>query len=559
VRADVTAVMITHPRPWWTPWRRPPALDPLALREDVERIRVLYRARGYYEATVTAEVTIDAADAHGVDVVIAIEEGEVVRVDSVSVTIDGAHLPNEASLIESLSLRRGEPFEERDYDAGRRTLRRAYRDASYGRATVDKHARVDLDTHRAVVRYEIRTGPPCVFGEVHVTGTSAVDPAVVLADVAFHPGEVFRQQAIERTRTQLDKSHLFYTVRVDPEPGTSDVVDVHVDVREAPPRDVRLGVGYDTEEGPRGIASWRHYDFLGGGRQLGFTARASLIERSGTADFMQPHWPSAGSTSRLLLTYQEEDEDSFDLHRARGSPRLEWQPTPEVTTFLFDRIEYDQLTNVPVAVQVALPGGAPHHSILSGVGVGVDGIWADDPVDPQRGIATTFSAEVAGLGGDVHLVRIVSTTSVWHPLGFWGLLGAARLRLGIVDPIAGDEQVPLFERLYAGGVNSVRGYERWHVGPLADDHPLGGRALVEMSGEVRHTIVGNFQGAVFVDAGQVDLAGDRFPIGHLQVGTGFGVLYKSPIGPVRVDLGFPLDRPAGDAAWQVTLSIGRAF
>src|SRR5262249_26236755 len=155
-------------------------------------------------------------------------------------------------------------------------------------------------------------------------------------------------------------------------------------------------------------------------------------------------------------------------------------------------------------------------------------------------------------GGDVHLIRGVAQGAVYYPLGFWGLFGAARVRLGVVKPIAGDDQVPLFERFYAGGTGSVRGYERRHVGPLADGDPIGGRTLVETSAELRRTIVGKLGGALFVDAGQVGLHDDQLP-GDLQVGVGFGMRYSSPVGPIRLDIGFPLEKPPGDQAWQLSV------
>jgi outer membrane protein insertion porin family/translocation and assembly module TamA len=556
--ADVREVVTTQPRAWWAPWRARPALDPPTLREDVDRVRALYRRRGYYEAAVVADATV-GADGHDVGVVVTIAEGAPVRIADVTIAIDGPRLPTHEALLDGLPLRRDAVFEERDYQAARRLLRRAYRDAGYARVIVDRRARVDLDTHLVTVGYSVTPGPLCVFGAVEVTGTHDVDPDVVRAEVAFAAGDPFRDAAIERTRARLQATQLFQTLRIEEEPGTSPVVDVHVDVREAPPRDVRVALGYDTEEGPRAIAGWRHYDFMGGGRQLGVTARASLIERSAAVDFLQPHWPIPDGRTRLLLAHQQEDEDSYDLARSSFTPRLEWQPRPDVTAFLFDRIEYDTLTHVPIAVGRALPHGAPRHSVLSGLGAGVDAVVADDPLDPKRGYTVAFTVDGAGLGGDVHLVRAVAQGAVYHPLGFLGLFAAARLRLGVVAPVAGDPEVPLFERFYAGGTGSVRGYERRHVGPLADGDPIGGRSLVEMSAELRRTIVGNFGGVLFVDAGQVGLRDDSLPFDDLAVGTGVGVRYASPVGPIRLDLGFPLDRPRGDASFQVHVSLGRAF
>jgi outer membrane protein insertion porin family/translocation and assembly module TamA len=557
-RKEVLPVVTAQPRPWWAPWRSLPDLDPIAFRQDVERVRALYRRRGHYQAVVHAPATVDA-DGRTVHVVLAIEEGPAVQVADVQIVVEGDRLPSHDTLVGALAVRRGVPFDESQYDAARAALRRAYRDAGYARVTVDKRARVDLDTHEARVTYRIRSGPTCVFGDVRVGGTRRVEPEVVRAEVTFHRGEAFREEALDKTRKALLELQLFLTVKVEEVPGPGEVVDVTIEVREAPPRDVRLGLGYDTEEGPRGIAGWRHYDFFGGGRQLGVTVRGSLIQQSAFVDFVQPHWPTPNGRFRLLLGHELQDEDSYDLMRSSFSPRLEYRRDDRLTAFVFYRLEHDRLDDVPLAVRLALPFGAPGKTILSGIGAGVDAVFADDPIDPTRGVICDVSVEGVGLGGDVHLVRALVETSAYHPLGVAGLLGAARIRLGLVNPIAGDDEVPLFERFYSGGSNSVRGYERRHVGPLADGDPIGGRSLAELSVEIRRAIVGDLGGAVFVDAGAVGLDGDRFAFDDLALGTGVGLRYRSPVGPIRVDLGFPLDRPRGDAAWQVHVSIGRAF
>src|SRR5207245_5801055 len=115
-----------------------------------------------------------------------------------------------------------------------------------------------------------------------------------------------------------------------------------------------------------------------------------------------------------------------------------------------------------------------------------------------------------------------------------------RLRLGAEEPFGGSRDVPLFERLYAGGIGSVRGYERRHVGPLIDDDPIGGRSLVEGSAELRHPVTERLGAAVFADAGQVSLRSFDFPFDDLRYGLGFGGRYKTPGGPPPAAPGFPL-------------------
>jgi len=331
-------------------------------------------------------------------------------------------------------------------------------------------------------------------------------------------------------------------------------------VIEAPRHEVRFGVGYDTEEQLRGLAGWRDYDFLGGARQLGFTARASFLRRSIAADFLQPHFPGTHQRVRLIVSEDQEDEETYTNDRARFTPRLELEPLPALTAYAFYRLEYDSLSGVNRMVARRLPDLAPHSGLLSGVGLGADWNWTDDLLDPTRGWVTSASVEPVGgfLGGKFSFVRLQGEGRRYQPL-VADLAAAFRLRLGAEEPFGGSRDVPLFERLYAGGIGSVRGYERRHVGPLIEDDPIGGRSLVEGSAELRHPVTERLGAAVFADAGQVSLRSFDFPFDDLRYGFGFGVRYKSPVGPLRVDLGFPLEPPRGDARWQVHLSVGQTF
>src|SRR5262249_53666985 len=161
-------------------------------------------------------------------------------------------------------------------------------------------------------------------------------------------------------------------------------------------------VGYDTEEGIRGLASWRDYNFFGDARQLGFTARVSQIQRIIAADFLQPHFPAQVMRTRFLVSEEQDVEDAFTLDRTRGSPRLEWEVTPRLTGYGFYRADYDSLGSVPLAVKQALPGGTPPNGILSGTGLGLEWNATDDLLNPSRGGLLTMLVEPVGgiLGAD---------------------------------------------------------------------------------------------------------------------------------------------------------------
>src|SRR4029453_17680066 len=160
------------------------------------------------------------------------------------------------------------------------------------RGACEKKAGVDGRDDTGTVSYHVEPGPPSVFGEVTISGLTEVDPEVVRREVAFQPGERCREDLVDKTRKNLDALRLFRSVRLIEDDSGGERVDVDIALAEGERHEVRLGVGYEAEEGGRGIAGRRAYTSLGGARQLGFTLRISQLFRTAAADFLQPHFPS---------------------------------------------------------------------------------------------------------------------------------------------------------------------------------------------------------------------------------------------------------------------------
>jgi outer membrane protein insertion porin family/translocation and assembly module TamA len=556
-------LLTTRPRSWFTPWKARPRFDREGLEDDVVRVVAYYRGHGYYRAHVTYSLDPDRKR-ETVDVTIAIEEGPAVVVSTVEVTVADAPSAEVRAMLNPKSLvplEPGDVFDEARYDEGRVRLLGRARSAHFARAQVTKRARVDVPAGTATIGYTVTLGPPSFLGPVTVDGLTRVEPTVVLREVAFEEGAPFDPALLERTRRNLLRLHLFRAITLVEKGGSEADVPITIRVAEGPWREIRAGVGYDTEEQVRGLLSWRTYNFFGDARQLGVTARASTIRRSIAADLLQPHWPVQKTRTRLLALFEDDEQDSFSVTRARLSPRLEWAPTPSVLAFAAYRIERDHLTSVNGAVERALaPEATPDYATLSGMNFGVDWNRTDDLLNPKRGFIVTTQVDPVGsvFGGDSSFLRLQGTLRTYVPLA-WRFLLATRLRVGTIEPIDGSHEIPIWERFFAGGVDSVRGYARWRVGPLAGDDPLGGRSLTDMSLELRRPITQAIAVTTFIDAGQLSLRSFDPPTSDFQKGVGAGLQYATPIGPIRLDLGFPLDRQGDDAAFQVYVSVGQAF
>src|SRR5262249_41406629 len=367
--------LVTRPRRWFVLWQQRPPFDPYTFRTDLDHIRVLYRSRGFYHAVVTSSVQVpEKGDV--VNVTVSIEEGTPIRVTDVDLDVEGITLAahDETLLQHLLPLEPGDVFEEARYERGRSVLRDWFRQRGYARVPVEKSARVDVRDDTATVRYRVDSGPPSVFGPVTISGLDEVDAEVVRREIAFKTGEPFQQSLLDKTRKNIDGLHLFRSVRLVEDTSRDAVVAIDIALAEAERHEVKLGVGYETEEGIRGTAGWRDYSFLGDARQLGVSVRISQLYRTIAADFLQPHFPSQTSRVRLIFLQEQTQDTTYTLNETRAMPRLEWEITPRLTTYAFYRASLNLLPqgDIKTSVRKALPQAHPSRSVASGFGFGVD-------------------------------------------------------------------------------------------------------------------------------------------------------------------------------------------
>jgi outer membrane protein insertion porin family len=552
------AEVLTEPRPWYTPWRAPAVFDPGTFEEDLERLRRFYESHGYFETRIVYDLEAAALGAGDfVTVTIWIEENEVVRVGSVEAGSKGGEaLP----LPETLPIRVGQPFTEDDYRAADAALKDFFLKRGYAHVDVARRAKVDLASHRADISYVIDTGPECTFDGSRVEGTKNVDPAIVLREREWHEGDRFSIDRVRETRENLLKLDLFSAVDTGWETlDKASQLPMILKVEEKPPREIKFSVGYGTDDHYRAQIHWQHNDWLGDGRQLGITLKYSSITSTASTLFVQPHFLLPHMRGILEFLQDRDDEDNYTLDASRFHPRLEPRITRDLSAYVGLRVERDKLSSIDQATVNALGGQVKSGLLLFGPSLGLRWNTTTDPLNPQSGQVVSLGLDEAGPSGDFDFYTITGEAKKYQRLA-WETVLAGRAKLAFATPIGAEENLPLFERLYAGGEQSVRGYGRRRLGPRdSDNNPIGGLSLVEASVELRRKIWGPLGGAVFFDAGQVSL--NRFdpPVGDLKFGTGIAFTYATPVGPMRLDLGFPLERPPGDSSWQIYFSVGQFY
>jgi outer membrane protein assembly complex protein YaeT len=564
--------LTTETRPFWAFWRERPEFSPAYLQADVERVRRELQAEGYYNAEVEGRITIleepagEGADRKAglVDATIEIHRGDPVRVCRLDIAIDSRDLPADdfAALRERLPLRVGDVFAQEAYQASAAMLTRHLRDFGYPAGDAKRRARVDVPRLCADVSYRLRPGESAAFGETTIEGLDEVDAEVVTREIAFRPGSTYDEREVAETVRRLRALRIFSVVRLQQEPIRNGEVPIRLSLTEGPRHEIRLGAGYSTDDGPRGLASWWDYNFFGGARQLGVSARVSEITRSVTASFVQPHFFGYDDKARIDFQLGREDESTYVDDFALFTPRIEWQITPNALANVFFGAHYDSLSGVSEQTQADL-GVFQDSGFTNSFGIGLRWQSVDDPIEPRRGVVIGLSPEISGgpLGADFNHFRLVGDVRGYLPLGGDFVL-STRVLAGTVAPYDGTPQIPLWARFYAGGTTTfpVRGYARRRVGPLSGSNdPLGGRTATVGSLEVRHPLWGPVWGVLFVDTGDVELSAWTVDPANFQTGVGFGLRASTPVGPIEADLGFGLNREGGDGLVQFAFTIGPEF
>jgi outer membrane protein assembly complex protein YaeT len=566
---DLEAQIFTTARPFWKIWAPRPQLDESVAVEDAARIARFYRTLGFFETR--ARVALQArSDSHVVDVTFHIDEGQPVLLAERHIEVPEVLAQGQPPdyFDQGLPLVVGERFSLPSYEGAKREVNARAAEIGHPLAEVEGGADVYVPRHEAVLTWHIDPGPRVLLGPVRFTGLAAVDEALLWPEVTIHEGDVYSLEQMRETRDGIQSLGLFRSVVAQPRPELAqtapngDVIwPVDLSVVERPPRSVSLSLGYGTDEGPRTELSWVHRNFLGGARRLDTSLRYSSLERGFRVALQQPNWLARRQTLQLESTLGEETTPAYDAQRLVAGLRLT-RPLGDVWSIRGGyEVSWSSIGSVDSEADRLL-SNPESRSFLSGFRLGVRRSTVKDELDPQAGSRIDLSVApwIPALGSDEGFVSVLLDARAYRPIAATVL--AARFQIGSLEPFGGTsaDSIPLPERFYLGGSSSVRGFRYWGLGPHdADGNPVGGTTLLEGSLEARFPIRASLGGVAFVDAGNLSLEPHHFDVGGLTYSVGVGVRYRTPLGPLRLDLAHALNPPSGSDTTFIHFSIGQAF
>jgi translocation and assembly module TamA len=536
---------------------RPPAsraaLD-ARIAIDRERFDAVLRSEGYYDARIAAQVDETTTP---LTITVTITPGEPYHLTAYRIVLVGdAPPPTQLPLASDLGIGFGEVARAKIVVEAQARLLRELANAHRPLASVtDRTILVDHDTRTMQVTVNVDAGPPVRFGATTIEGLDRTEENYVRGLLPWQQGEPFQQDKVDRARRRLLRTGLFDAIETRVGDAVDETGELPLSIRfvEGKPRSISAGAKYSTTDGPGGDILWEHRNLAGTNDKLALKAEGNQFTQRLSGLLTRPNWRRPDQELLLGLSGTHTDSKAFNELGGEASARIR-RPLAEPWT---------------VAVGPAVEGSRIQDNtgsrslVLFGLPTTLIRDTTADRLDPRSGTRLRWEATpyTGYFNNSVTFLQNVVTGSVYQSLDArQRIVLATRVKLG---SIVGEdrESIPANKRFYAGGGDSIRGYRFQKVGPLdSDNDPIGGRSLFEFSAETRARVWGNFGVVGFVDGGTVFRSVLPSFDETMRFAAGPGLRYLTPIGPVRLDVAFPLNgRSDIDDPFEFYISLGQAF
>lgn len=512
------------------------------LRGADGRISEALRALGHYRGQWQVDSELVESDSPCWRVRVSLEPGEPVLVGDMTVRVEGegAADPRFTRYLATLPLAPGQRLDHGAYEAIKAGLVEHARAAGYVEGRFSRRVlRVDTARNRADIALVYDSGPRYRFGAVHY-GDSPLDESLQRRFLTLAPGEPYEAGKLIETQSNLINSQYFADVSVDQAPPDRERREIAVSIRTEPRAryETTAGAGFSTDTGPRLGYSLANRRVNGAGDTYRLSSQLSPVQSNLGFQYEQPGANPLREKTQWSTGWQREDTDTARSDSFRAEVALitagdsGWLRTLSLK-YLFEDFEI---------------AGERTSSMLLMPGIGWSKSRANDPRHPTRGwrLGGALRGAVAGLASDLTLGQAELDGKLILPLAGGRLLTRAGLAATALDDFA---QLPASLRFFAGGDNSVRGFDYQSLGPRdSAGEVVGGKHRLTASVEYDRRVWRDFALAAFLDAGTAFDTRDF----NLHQGAGFGVRWFSPIGPIRVDFAFPLE----EGGFRLHLSMG---
>jgi outer membrane protein insertion porin family len=572
---DLLAVMQTRPGGYLAFLSSSGTYKEEALQRDVQALQATYLDRGYVTVKIGRPAVALSPDKKLIFVTIPVEEGERYRIGGVK--FSGQLLDQEPRLRKNLRTHRGEWFNRSEVGQDLFAIGDVYKDLGHAYANVTPLTDTDPATKTLDLTFEVQPGPVTYFETIEIVGNDKTRDKVIRRELRIYEGERFSGTGLKTSKQRVTALGFFETVEITTKRGSADdKIAALVEVKERPTGTFQIGAGFSSYENFILTGQISQQNFFGWGQTLSLQVQWSSIRQLGQIQFVEPYLLDTRWTFAFDLYATEGIYTTFTRRSVGGNMTWgyelnglqEWWPFARsfedmrlFLTYTNERVDVS-------AVSLATTARSQFNSgTTSSARLSLQWDRRDNRLFPTNGYYLTLSGEAAPpflaprsvFGNHVNLfTRYTVDARYYHPIG-WGVVARSKLTLGLIRDWDASHPVPISELYYVGGINSVRGYRFLSISPqqtvMSSTVPDASTALIAVGGDKQAILnlelefplfasVG-VRGVVFMDMGNAFAAGQwRDPAvpWSLYKSVGLGFRWFSPIGPLRFEWGFPLNR-----------------
>lgn len=530
------------------------------LKEDIERIKSFYRRGGFTDVEVDYEVKAHPKKQF-LFITIMIKEGKKYLVGNI--TVQGNKEISEKDILARLKeCVPGKVFAQEALKQDISNIQGLYFDRGFIFAQVQEATSLSPYTGRIDIAYHIQESEVAYVDKIKIRGNVKTKDVVIRRELRIRPGDRFDGEKLKRSKERLQNLGFFEEISYDTEdaalPNKKDLI---VEVKESKTGAFSFGGGYSTIEQFVGFAEieqknfdWKNFPyFTGDGQDLKLRASTGSVSSSFDLSFTEPwvfDYPVSFGFDAYKRSHQRESDVGYgyDQDIVGGDLRLGKEISEYLRGDLMYRFDSIDITNITDNATTDLTQEYGKHDISS-MRFGLTFDSRDNVFNPTKGNILSGSLEVAGgpFAGDKDFLKFFGRASHYFPLVRDSVL-ETRLRVGLGDAYGDSTTIPIYERFFAGGAYTIRGYNERKVGPIdpASKDSLGGESMLVGNIEYTYPIFDFLKWAAFYDAGNVWSKIEDFGSGAIKSGVGLGIRLKTPIGPIMLDYGIPLDKEPGE-------------
>ncbi|WP_071092939.1 outer membrane protein assembly factor BamA [Ralstonia pseudosolanacearum] len=541
------------------------------LTADLEALRSFYLDRGYLEFAIESTQVSITPDKKDIYLTLNIHEGEQYKVSDIKLT--GELLSKQAEMEKLIKLKQGDVFSSAKLSATTKAITDLLGTYGYAFATINPQPQINQKDRTVALTLVVDPGRRVYVRRVNVVGNSKTRDEVVRREMRQMESSWFDGEKLQLSQNRINRTGYFTDTNITTEdvPGMSDQVDVNVNVTEKPTGQISLGVGFSSTDKLVLSAGIRQDNVFGSGTSLGLDVNTSKSNRTISVTQYDPYFTVDGisrSTELYYRTYRPlyyTGDQDYRIVQQGGNIKF-GVPFSETDTVFFgigyERTTIDVTSNTPLVYQnyVAKNGRISNNFPMT---IGWSKDQRDSALVPTRGRYQQANLEFGIPGGDLQYYRAYYQHQYFYPVSKSFTL-AFNNEIGYGHGY-GNKDFPVFKNYYAGGIGSVRGYETSTLGPRdANGVAIGGASKFVGNMEFIFPLPGSgvdrtVRLFTFFDYGNVFAEGQPFKVGDMRYSAGFGLSWLSPIGPLKISMGFPIKRKAEDQTQRFQFQIGTAF